>query len=215
MARKAMHTQSFIFLSKGKKGCKNIYNIINNGICDNKYRGQWNQDLNIIIDNATWKRIFYLCFNTILDNRLIWFQYKLLYQILGTNKLLHQIGRSKHSACHICNTDIETITHLFTTCEVAKELWADLNSWLERVINKHLSQALLEILLGHLKYDNHSLPINTLIMATKYYIFVCAVKLKTPSLNKLIVKLKTNYHEQLLLSINTDKEGEFRKNWSG
>ena len=49
--------------------------------------------VDIIIDNATWRRIFYLCFNTILENRLIWFQYKLLYRILGTNKLLHQIGR--------------------------------------------------------------------------------------------------------------------------
>ena len=83
------------FIVKEKKGCKNIYNIINNGNCENNYRSQWNQDLSIIIDNATWRRIFYLCFNTILDNRLIWFQYKLLYRILGTNKLLHQIGRSK------------------------------------------------------------------------------------------------------------------------
>ena len=81
------------FLVKENKGCKNIYNIINNRNCDNKYRSQWNQDLSTKIDNATWKRIFYLCFNIILDNRLIWFQYKLLYRILGTNKLLHQLGR--------------------------------------------------------------------------------------------------------------------------
>ena len=52
-------------------------------------------------------------------------------------------------------------------------------------------------------------------MATKYYIFVCAVKLKTPSLNELILKLKTCYQEQLLLSINAGKEDEFRKNWLG
>ena len=96
----------------------------------------------------------------------------------------------KKNACRVCNTDTETITHLFTTCEVAKQLWADLNNWLERVTNKHLSQAPLEILLGHLKNDNQSLPINSLIMATKYYIFVCAVKLKTPSLNELILKLR-------------------------
>ena len=209
-----MYSQSFIFLSKAKKGCKNIYNILNNRNCDNNYIYQWNHDLSITIDNVTWKRIFFLCFNTILDNKLIWFQYKLLYQILGTNKLLYQIGRYKENACQICNTDTETITHLFTTCEVAKQLWADLNNWLGWVINKHLSQALLEIILDHLKNDNHSLPINYIILTTKYYIFVCAVKLKTPSVNEFILKLKACYQEQLLLSINTGKEEEFRKNWA-
>ena len=101
------------------------------------------------------------------------------------------------------------------TYEVAKQLWADLNNWLEQVINKHLSQAPLKILLGHLKNDNHSLPINSLIMATKCYIFVCAVKLKTPSFNELILKLETCYQEQFLLSMNAGKEDKFRKNWSG
>ena len=99
--------------------------------------------------------------------------------------------------------------------EVTKQLWTDLNSRLERVLNKHLSQAPLEILLGYLKSDNHFLPINSLILATKYYIFACAVKLKTPSFNDLIMKLKICYQEQLLLSIDSGKEDEFRKNWSG
>ena len=30
------------FLIKRKIGCKNIYNILNNRSCDNKYRDQWN-----------------------------------------------------------------------------------------------------------------------------------------------------------------------------
>ena len=210
-----MCSQSPIFLNQEIKGCKNIYNILNNRNRDVKYRNQWYHVLNITIDNVTWKRIFHLCFNNILDNKLIWFQYKLIYRILGTNKLLHRIGKSKDNVCRICKTDIETITHLFTTCKVTKQLWIDLNGWLERVPNKHLSQSPLEMLLGHLTKDNHFLTINSLILATKYYIFVCAVKLKTPSFNELIMKLKICYQEQLLLSIEACKEDEFRKNWSG
>ena len=103
MARKTVYHLSF--LVKGKKGCKNIYNILNNRNCDNKYRSQWNQDLSIIIDNAAWKRIFYLYFNSILDNELIWFQYKLLYRILGTKNFYTRLaGLKKVPAIYVTQT---------------------------------------------------------------------------------------------------------------
>ena len=202
------------FLIKQKKGCKNIY-ILNGRSCDNKYRDQWGHELNATIDSINWKRIFYICFNTVLDNKLIWFQYKLIYQILGTNKLLYQIGKSKDNACRICNSATETIIHLFTTCEIVRQLWRDLNHWLDLVLNKHLNLAPLEILLGHLNNDNNFLPVNSLILATKYYIFICAVNSKMPSFNELCIKSKTCYREQLLLSTDTSKEEEFKKNWLG
>ena len=183
------------FLIRQEKGCKNIYNIPNKTICENKYRNQWNQDLNIIIDEKTWRRVFYLCFNTILDNKLVWFQYKLLCRILGTNKLLYQIGRSKDNVCRICKSDTETLVHLFVTCETVRPLWTDLNNWVGHSLNKQLSQAPLEILLGYIMTDNLFLPINTIIFATKYYIFTCAVKQKALSFNVLRLKLMRCYQE--------------------
>ena len=83
------------FLIKQKKGCKNIYNILNSKSCDNKYRDQWNHELNTIIDNINWKRIFFICFNTVLDNKLIWFQYKLIYRILETQAFVPLIRQGK------------------------------------------------------------------------------------------------------------------------
>ena len=203
------------FLIKQKKGCKNIYNILNSKSGDNKYRDQWNHELNTIIDNINWKRIFFICFNTLLDNKLIWFQYKLIYQILGTNKLLHQIGKSQENACRICKSATESIVHLFVSCKVVMQLWKDLNHWLDLVLNKHLVLAPLEILLGHLNNDNNFLPVNSLILVTKYYIFICAVNAKIPNFKELCTKLKICYDEQLLLSTNISKEEEFKKNWLG
>ena len=101
----------------------------------------------------------------VLDNKLVWFQYKLLYCILGTNKLLYQIGRSKENVCRICKSDTETLVHLFNTCEIVRQLWSDLYNWVEHSLNKRLRQAPLEILLGYIMTDNFFLPINTLIMA--------------------------------------------------
>ena len=163
----------------------------------------------------TWRRVFYLCFNTILDNKIIWFQYKLLYRILGTNKLLHQIGRSKDNVCRICKSDTKTLVHLFVTCETVRQLWTDLNNWVGLSLNKGLSQAPLDILLGYVMTDNLFLPTNTLILATKYYIFTCAVKQKVPVFNILRMKLKRRYQEQLSLSYERGKAEDFKRNWSG
>ena len=127
--------------------------------------------------------------------------------------MLYQIGKSKDNACRICKSATETITHFFTTCEIVRQLWRDLNHWLDLVSNKHLNLAPLEILLGHL--NNDFLPVHSLILATKYYIFICAENSKMPSFDELCIKLKTCYREQLLLSTDTSKEEEFKKNWLG
>ena len=63
--------------------------------------------------------------------------------------------------------------------------------------------------------DNLFLPINTLILSTKYYIFTCAVKQKAPSFNVLQLKLTRCYQEQQLLNYEKGKAENFKRNWSG
>ena len=134
---------------------------------------------------------------------------------MGTNKLLYQIGRSKDKLCRICKSDTENLVHLFVTCETVRQLWSDLNTWVGHSINKQLSQAPLDILLGYTMTDNHFLPVNTLILATKYYIFTCAVKQKAPSFNVLRLKLVRCYQEQQLLNYEIGKEENFKRSWPG
>ena len=117
--------------------------------------------------------------------------------------------------CHICKSDTETLVHLFVTCEIVRLLWSDLYNWIGHSLNKRLRQVPLEILLGYTMTDNFFLPINTLIMATKYYIFTCAVKQKAPIFNVLHLKLKRCYQEQQLLNYEIDKAEDFKRKWSG
>ena len=201
------------FITKLKAGCRNIYNILNDQPCDNKYRTKWNSELNITIDNQTWKRVFYICLNTIKDNKLIYFQYKIIHKILGTNKLLSQIGKSNNNKCRLCGLDTESIYHLFITCRITEDLWQDLKDWLKIKINKEINLSPLNIIMGHLDRDNSFLPINTIILVTKYYIFTSAVKATRPSIHELKVKLKRCYEEQYWLSYEQDKESYFNKSW--
>ena len=201
------------FLTRFNKGCKIIYNILKDQPCDNKYRTQWRRELNLTIDNLTWKRIFHICVNTIKDNKLIYFQYKIIHKILGTNKLLNQIGKSNNNRCRLCGEDIETIDHLFVTCKVTKILWHDLNDWLKIKINKEIDLSPMRIIMGHLETDNNFLPINTIILVTKYYIFTSAVKTCLPSFHELKWIIKRCYNEQHWLSQEQNKETYFNKSW--
>ena len=64
------------------QGCRNIYNKVKTKEVECRYRAKWNNDLDIHIDNKTWRRVFYLIFNVEQDNNFIWFQYKLIHEYL-------------------------------------------------------------------------------------------------------------------------------------
>ena len=61
-------------LLKQRTAVKNLYKTMTIENFDTKYRTKWNTDLKINIDSLTWNKIFGICFNTIYDNKIIWFQ---------------------------------------------------------------------------------------------------------------------------------------------
>ena len=77
-------------LYQAKSGSQNFYRIFNTEQITNlqiSAKQRWERDLNITINQQTWKQIFGLLKNTIQDNYLMWFQYRVLHRILGIKKL--------------------------------------------------------------------------------------------------------------------------------
>ena len=105
-----------------KQGCRNIYNKVKTKEVECGYRAKWNKDLGTHIDNTTWRRVFYLIFNVEQDNNLIWFQYKLIHRILGTNSQMYKMSIEKSYKCRVCQSDSETFIHLFVKCRYVVEL---------------------------------------------------------------------------------------------
>ena len=88
----------------------------------------WNKDLNTFINEGQWNLIFSVCFKTLQNNSLIWFQLKILYRILGTNQYLHKIGLSDSPLCSRCNTTSENILHLLSQCNESRNFWISLEN---------------------------------------------------------------------------------------
>ena len=67
-------------------------------------------------ENCVWRKIFRVSFRFSCDALLTWFQYELLYRIIGVRKYLATIGIDDSSVCRLCTHDEETIVHLFVHC---------------------------------------------------------------------------------------------------
>ena len=161
-------TLSIVF---NKSGAKPFYNILNEATCDMKFKTKWNEDLGIEIEKYTWEHFFTVCFKTVQENELIWFQYRLIHRILGTQRLLYKMGIVQSELCLLCQSDTETLKHLFYDCSISRQIWNDVKLWIASKTGFSLNLSPQEILLGYTMRDQHFLPVNTIIMVVKSHIF--------------------------------------------
>ena len=98
-----------------KQGCQKFYQIFSNKtqldsipLCEHKWENLINTTDRNYLEN-----IFKACSNSVLDNSFVWFQYKILFNILPTRDLLYEINVSNVSVCVFCHKFSETIMHLF------------------------------------------------------------------------------------------------------
>ena len=77
---------------KPNSGSKEIYNRLKLQRMGCKFKLKWNIDLALNIDffNLLGEGYFFKYF-ILRDNQLIWFQYRLIHRILGTNTLLQNV----------------------------------------------------------------------------------------------------------------------------
>ena len=97
-------------------GSKHYYNILNQTVINMNCKIAWNTELNPNIDEITWQQTFMICFKLTQDQNLIWFQYRILHNILGTCKLLAKIGKATSPDCSLFKSAPETIFHIFSQC---------------------------------------------------------------------------------------------------
>ena len=122
-----------------KQGCKNIYNRIISKKTEARFKTKWNLELNKNIDDDTWKRAFRIMFNYTLENSLIWLQYRIIHRILGVGVLLNKMAITQTNLCRICNSEPETLLHLFVNCKQVKNLWTSLEKWIYTNVRIKLS----------------------------------------------------------------------------
>ena len=118
--------------------------------------------------NDKWKKLNSQIFKDIKDVKLQWLQYRIIHRILGTNLLLFKMKIQNNDKCTFCNTESETIEHLFYDCIIVSPIWEIIVSWLNEKLSIELQIERHEYILGILHSDKR---INLIIMLVKSYIY--------------------------------------------
>ena len=205
--------QHINILYKSKTGSKDMYSVINLATKIPKFKEKWYSKLNIRINNYTWKQVFKGCFKTMIDTSLIWFQYRILNNILGVRELLNKIDSNVPSICRLCASDIETIEHIFVDCPESQAIWNFIMNYIAEKIHINLTFTKEIILLGYINSDTNFEPINVLLTVVKKHIFFCASTQRKPSFFAIKNKLRNIYNEHHFLALLKETQLEFEKKW--
>ena len=174
---------------------------------------KWEHDLKTVISPEHWDSAFRICFKTLTDNYLVWHQYKILTRILGTQRRLYLMKISSNSLCRLCKEHEETLIHLFCTCDFSKDLWRNIQTWIFNKLSFNVPLDNYTIVLGYLAADKIAVPLNSIILIAKAYIFNCAIYQNELNIFQLQTRIKSNYNEQLYLATLKGKLKPFNDIW--
>ena len=161
-------------------------------------------------DIVNWSKYFIIlnkaCKNSYLRN----FQFKLLHRIIPTNSFLFKIKLTNTNLCTFCNSQEETLEHLFFDCPEVLQFWTAFTQQLrlyyaDFVFDKE------KVLLGF-KYE--TLFINLLFIIAKNYIYKCKLNEQKPNITDLKYKIKSYHSMELYVAKKNNKVPVVERFWA-
>ena len=154
------------------KVCKGTYwTFVNLYKSKRKTLEKWNLCLNENIDIKSLSIFYRIPFTSTIESKLRSFQYKILQQILPTNKILKLCNIRDSEYCSYCEIEVETIEHLFWKCRYVKIFWNQIAESLLPYIDLSLVINEKCILLGVTQGENLHL-VNHILITCKRYIYI-------------------------------------------
>ena len=210
--KKINYQPALNIIMKNKSGASFIYSTFSNNnknIC--KGFEKWNRLLNIEKDE--WLGFFSLLKFTTRDTKLRWFQFRILHNILTTNRSVAKYCNEQSHLCTFCNKESETIQHLFWSCEMVNKFWKDLASMINKrcvnVYNFSFSEKL--VLFGQSEFIYTDEVCNLIILIAKYFIYRSKVQNISPNLKNFINTLFKRYEAEKLITHNSQ---DFKNRWN-
>ena len=172
-----LHIQIFL---KQNSSSKTYYSTLIKSKSDlpRRCETRWNVRLGRALSKENWSLIYKICFVVTTDNSIMWFQYKLIYNILATWSYLFKLKiTDTNTIFGICGNSVETIQHLFTQCSIVQTLWSSILKWIKEKINQNYVLSEINKLFGYLVRDQNFF-VNELHIAynKRIYISVCKKK---------------------------------------
>ena len=167
---------------------------------------KWSKDLSLP-DDYNWREIFKNLKFITKDTSLFWFQYRIAHRILGVNKYLYFSKITDSQTCALCKLEPETLLHLFFECTKVKQIWLDLEHWIEEKSGKVVIFSPSTVILGTLEKD---IGLNIIILLVKRYIYQTSRKRCNILFNDVRTYISNYYNVEKKLYQHIS----FEKRWS-
>ena len=161
------------------------------------------------------QRVYSLPFRVTKEVKLSIFQYKIIHNILYTNNILHKRKKKPQPYCPYCINVEQTISHLLSSCYVAKWFWSEFTTWFNSISpEKKSSLSKYEIIYGVLDDWSPCLTLNHLILIGKYFLYSNALDDKRPQFADFITLVHDKIDIEKYIAIMTNNSSAFVKKWA-
>ena len=194
-----------------KEGSSKFYRVLTQKSGIPKGVAKWE----MLKDNPDWKQVFLKLKATTTDPRLIWLQYRIIHNILTTNKSVSKFKHDQSEKCSFCGIQSESIVHLFGECNIIMVFWNELQQIINSRCNVTEQLALnnSSILLGLDPTQTQNKVIDQIILFAKQYIYNCKVFKRDIKVRAFLSILLNKYKVECILSHNAKDQINFMSNW--
>ena len=140
----AEHRISFRNNPIGSIGRKGFLTIMQDQKVKCHCMNRWKEKYNVDVDTRHWDNIF-SCTKEIKMQSLLW---KILHRIYPTNEILVKMKIKDSSKCDRCN-DIDSLEHLFYTCEHAQKVWKHIENNIQTRLKANFKLSEEIVMLGY------------------------------------------------------------------
>lgn len=182
-------------LVKNNKGRRKYYNVLANTNTIVIPR-RWYNEIGVIHENEyllICKQLEY-----IQDIKLKDFQYKLNIKIIVTKTFLHRVKIVGDDRCSYCNTESETIKHLFYNCSIVKRFVNLVHIWLKDHCNIEFLDQFKQFIFS---VDTDSIAGKYASLLLKYFIYKSKFK-ENAEFYLTLSNFKNYFRETLFKEIN-------------
>ena len=174
---------------KCKKVCKMVYPYLVSKHLEKPRKAMyyWSRTLHVDMNDGVFAAHFAYMYKLTSSTKLQYFQYRLLHNILPTNKTLYNMKIIDNPQCNFCNSEEETMEHLFMYCSRIICFWDNLNKWLGDHLEGFTVNSFSHMMLGNVQ-EKHYLK-DFIYLVAKHYIYWCGVQSTQPVLKVMIDKL--------------------------
>ena len=193
-----------------KKNSKTIYRRLNKRAIERPTSEQKFQREGIINSEPNvWENIYRLPFLVTIDSRTRAFQFKITHNIYYTNKKLHTLKMKESPNCSFCDSQEETLSHLFIECRYVKPIWNGLQTLCNVVFSDE------EKLFGlHEKIDDKSYDLlSHITIIVKQCIHMSRMATSKPDFDQVKAKILDVEHTERQIALRNSRLERHLNKW--